>query len=58
MGDLLQPWHIILLVVLAVLLLGGKKSREPRKGLGEVLRGGKEGLKGINEEIKPDAKPA
>jgi sec-independent protein translocase protein TatA len=58
MGDLLQPWHIILLVVLAVLLFGGKKLPELGKGLGEGLRGFKEGMKGINEEIKADAKPA
>jgi sec-independent protein translocase protein TatA len=58
MGDLLQPWHIILLVVLAVLLFGGKKLPELGKGLGEGLRGFKEGMKGINDEIKADAKPA
>ncbi len=57
MGDLLQPWHIILLVVLAVLLFGGKKLPELGKGLGEGLRGFKEGMKGINDEVKADVKP-
>ena len=54
MGDLLQPWHLIILLGLAVLLFGGRKLPELGKGLGEGLRGFKEGMKGITGE--PDSK--
>jgi sec-independent protein translocase protein TatA len=47
MGDLFQPWHLIILLVVAVLLFGGKKLPELGKGLGEGLRGFKEGMKGM-----------
>ncbi len=50
MGDLLQPWHLIILLGLAVLLFGGRKLPELGKGLGEGLRGFKEGMKGITDE--------
>jgi sec-independent protein translocase protein TatA len=57
MGDLFQPWHLIIVAGLAVLLFGGKKLPELGKGLGEGLRGFKEGMKGINDDVKSDAKP-
>jgi len=53
MGDLFQPWHIIIVAGLAVLLFGGKKLPELGKGLGEGLRGFKEGMKGDDQEKKP-----
>jgi sec-independent protein translocase protein TatA len=49
MGDLLQPWHLIVLAVLAFLLFGAKRLPEMGKGLGEGLKGFKEGLKGISD---------
>ena len=49
MGDLLQPWHLIVLAVVAFLLFGAKRLPELGKGLGEGLKGFKEGLKGITE---------
>jgi sec-independent protein translocase protein TatA len=58
MGDLFQPWHLIILAGLAILLFGGKKLPELGKGLGEGLRGFKEGMKGINDDVKADVKPA
>ncbi len=54
MGDLLQPWHLLILLGLAVLLFGGRKLPELGKGLGEGLRGFKDGMKGITDE--PNAK--
>ena len=57
MGDLFQPWHLIILAGLAILLFGGKKLPELGKGLGEGLRGFKEGMKGINDDVKAEAKP-
>jgi sec-independent protein translocase protein TatA len=49
MGDLLQPWHLIVLAIVAFLLFGAKRLPELGKGLGEGLKGFKEGLKGIGE---------
>lgn len=56
MGDLLQPWHLIVLGVLAFLLFGARRLPELGKGLGEGLKGFKEGLKGVAEP--PAATPA
>jgi len=49
MGDLLQPWHLIVLAVVAFLLFGAKRLPEMGKGLGEGLKGFKEGLKGVTD---------
>ena len=49
MGDLLQPWHLIVLAVVAFLLFGAKRLPELGKGLGEGLKGFREGLKGITD---------
>jgi len=54
--ELFQPWHIIIVVGLALLFFGGKKLPELGKGLGEGFRGFKEGMKGItgnDEASKP-----
>ena len=57
MGDLFQPWHLIILAGLAILLFGGKKLPELGKGLGEGLRGFKEGMKGLTgDDSKTEAK--
>ena len=53
MGDLLQPWHLIVLAVVAFLLFGAKRLPEMGKGLGEGLKGFKEGLKGFTEPSAP-----
>ena len=50
MGDLLQPWHLIVLAVVAFLLFGAKRLPELGKGLGEGLKGFKEGVKGITDQ--------
>jgi len=49
MGDLLQPWHLIVLGVVAFLLFGAKRLPELGKGLGEGLKGFKEGIKGVTD---------
>jgi sec-independent protein translocase protein TatA len=56
MGDLLQPWHLIIVAGLAILLFGGRKLPELGKGLGEGLRGFKEGMKGITDDTKEAVK--
>jgi sec-independent protein translocase protein TatA len=53
MGDLLQPWHLVVLGVVAFLLFGAKRLPELGKGLGEGLKGFKEGIKGVSEPTPP-----
>lgn len=57
MGDLLQPWHLIVLGVVAFLIFGARRLPELGKGLGECLRGFKDGIMGVSEPIPP-APPA
>jgi sec-independent protein translocase protein TatA len=56
MGLFESPWHIAVVILIAVLFFGGRKLPELGKGLGEGLRGFKEGLKGVNDP-EPAAKP-
>jgi len=49
MGDLLQPWHLILLLIVVFLLFGARRLPELGKGLGEGLKGFREGMKGITD---------
>ena len=58
MGDLFQPWHLAILAILAIVLFGAKKLPELGKGLGEGLRGFKEGMKGLADDASTTAKPA
>jgi sec-independent protein translocase protein TatA len=44
--DLLQPWHLIVLAIVAFLIFGAKRLPELGKGLGEGLKGFREGIKG------------
>jgi sec-independent protein translocase protein TatA len=53
MGDLLQPWHLIVLAIVAFLLFGAKRLPELGKGLGEGLKGFREGIKGISDPAPP-----
>lgn len=55
MGDMLQPWHLIVLAVVAFLLFGAKRLPELGKGLGEGLKGFREGIRGITDP--PPATP-
>ena len=47
MGDLLQPWHLVVILVVALLIFGPSKLPGLGKGLGEGIKGFKEGIKGI-----------
>lgn len=56
MGELLTPTHLLLVLVVALLLFGPRKLPELGKGLGEGIRGFKDGLKGTTEDAqKPEA---
>jgi sec-independent protein translocase protein TatA len=58
MGELLTPTHLIIVLVVALLLFGPRKLPELGKGLGEGLRGFKDGIKGTTDAAKQDAPPA
>ena len=55
MGDLFQPTHLLIIAIVLLVLFGAKRIPELGKGLGEGLRGFKEGLKGVTEP--PPAAP-
>jgi sec-independent protein translocase protein TatA len=56
MGDLLQPWHLVVLGVVAFLVFGAKRLPDLGKGLGEGLKGFREGIRGITDPA-PTAPP-
>ena len=58
MGELLTPPHLMLLAVIALILFGGNKLPELGKGLGAGLRGFKNGIKGLVDEIDGPGQPA
>ena len=49
-----QGWELIILFVAILLLFGGKKIPELMKGIGKGIRGSKDGMKEIEEDIKTD----
>jgi len=53
MGDLFQPWHLVVLGVVAFLVFGAKRLPELGKCLGEGLKGFKEGIKGVTDPAPP-----
>jgi len=56
MGELLQPTHLIVILVVALLIFGPSKLPGLGKGLGEGIKGFKEGIKGLGgeEPAKPE----
>jgi sec-independent protein translocase protein TatA len=54
MGDLLQPWHLVVILVVALLIFGPSKLPGLGKGLGEGIKGFKEGIKGIGNSDDSD----
>ncbi len=47
-------WEIVLIVLLVLLLFGGKKIPELMQGLGKGVRSFKKGMKEVEDEIKND----
>lgn len=45
------PWQIAVIVILFLLLFGGKKIPELMKGLGKGIRSFKEGVNDVKDEI-------
>lgn len=53
MRDLLQPMHLIVILLVFIVLFGGKKLADVGKGLGEGIRNFKSSLKGEDETHPP-----
>jgi sec-independent protein translocase protein TatA len=58
MGELLTPTHLVIVLVVALLLFGPRKLPELGKGLGEGLRGFKDGIKGTPTDAAKQDAPA
>jgi sec-independent protein translocase protein TatA len=58
MGDLLQPTHLMVIAIVLLVLFGGRKLPELGKGLGEGLRGFREGIKGETPPAAPTVQQA
>jgi sec-independent protein translocase protein TatA len=56
MGFVETPWHIILLLLIALLLFGGKRLPEMGRSLGHGMREFKDAVTGNSPE-KPEAQP-
>ena len=51
---LLQPMHLLLILIIALVVFGPKKLPEIGKGLGEAIRGFKKALEdGASDPVKP-----
>ncbi len=58
MGELFQPTHLLILGLVVFVLFGAKRLPELGKGLGEGLKGFKEGIKGNPTEPTTPVQPA
>jgi sec-independent protein translocase protein TatA len=47
---IIGPWEIVLIVLVVLLLFGGRKIPELMKGLGKGVKSFKEGMSGEDEE--------
>ena len=47
-------WELILIIVVIVLIFGGKKIPELMKGVGKGVKSFKEGMNEVEKEIKAD----
>ncbi|HVN13520.1 MAG TPA: Sec-independent protein translocase subunit TatA [Kineosporiaceae bacterium] len=54
----LEPWHLIILVLVVVLLFGGRRLPDAARGLGRSLRIFKSEMKQMQDEApRPAARP-
>jgi len=49
MGELFQPTHLLVIALVVFVLFGAKRLPELGKGLGEGLKGFKDGIKNAGE---------
>ncbi len=50
-GDLFQPMHLLIIAIVLLVLFGAKRLPELGKGLGEGLKGFREGIRGITDPV-------
>lgn len=53
---LFQPTHLLVILVICLLVFGPKKLPELGKGLGDGIRGFRDGLKEQDKPVTADAK--
>jgi sec-independent protein translocase protein TatA len=53
---MIGTWEIILIVLVILLIFGGKKIPELMKGLGKGVKSFKDGVNGKDEETKEEVK--
>jgi sec-independent protein translocase protein TatA len=53
-----SPWHLIVLAVVIIVLFGGRKIPELMRGMGEGVRGFKEGMSGAQSSTTAPPPPA
>ena len=51
---MIGTWEIILIVLVILLIFGGKQIPELMKGLGKGVKNFKDGVKGLEDDIKLD----
>lgn len=49
------PWELVLILLIALVIFGGKKIPEIMRGFGEGIKSFKEGMKGDETAAKPPA---
>ncbi len=54
--DLLQPRHLLVILVVAIILFGPKKLPELGKNLGKGLRQFKDAMRGVQDDIEKATK--
>ncbi len=52
MGELLTPTHLLVIAAISLVMFGGKRLPELGRGLGEGIRGFKDGLVALAEDFK------
>ena len=57
-GYFQSPWHIVLLLGIALLLFGGKRLPEIGRSLGSGMREFKDAITGHTAEPQPELPPA
>jgi len=53
-----SPMHLLIVAIVILVLFGGRKIPELMRGLGEGVRGFKEGMSGTTPTQQPPAPPA
>jgi sec-independent protein translocase protein TatA len=56
MGDLFAPQHLVLILIIVLLLFGGKKIPELMRGLGRGIREFKDAKENVKKEIEDQMK--